>query len=223
VLKVVLAHNIAIRHSVVSAHLASFIGGLTASLQQSAAAAADADELFETRLIVALTGLGQMPQLPSIDRLIDTGMLDLLQADKAAIDRIAGQIIAASAYGTAVPTISVRLRQRLVEGMSVWLLDFARKYRLDNVALVMRCLTYLGEVRAGDDAMRFLIAQHHPSGHFGFFGPEAARARRVSHAWDEAALLQLPMTLACLWSLGECRDHEFRLLRSANGRMVSRS
>lgn len=214
-LRVVLAHTIAARHGVTCARLAAFVSGLTASLPQPAEDAAASDDLFETRLLIALAGLGQMPRLPSLDTLLDVGTLDLLQADEPTIHRIAAQVIAASAHGTCEPVIGTPLRRRLVEVMSVWLLDFARGYRLDNVALVMRSLRCLGKPPAVHDAMQFLLAQHHSSGHFGFFGPEAARAKRLLPGWDEAGSLQLPMTFACLWALSECGDHGFHLLGAA--------
>jgi hypothetical protein len=214
-LRVVLAHTIASRHGVGCEGLAAFVGGLVASLPQPGHDAAADDDLFETRLIIALTGLGQMPRLPSLDTLLDIGILDLLNADQPAIHRVAGQVMAASAYGTREPVVGVPLRQRLIQVMSVWLLDFARGYRLDSVALVMRSLASLGESLAVHDASRFLLAQHHPSGHFGFFGPEAAHANQLSPTWDEVASLQLPVTFACLWALSECNDHGFRLLTNA--------
>jgi len=214
-LRVTLAHTIAARHGVACESLTAFVGGLAASLPQPVEDATGGDDLFETRLLIALAGLGQMPRLPCLDKLIDATTLDLLQADELTIQRIAGQVIAASAYSTCELMVSTPLRQRLIEVLSVWLLDFARGYRLDNVAFVMRSLGCLGESSAVRDAMRFLLAQHHPSGHFGFFGPEAARAKRLSPTWDEAASLQLPVTFACLWALSECSDRSFQLLGAA--------
>jgi len=210
--RVMLGHTIMIRNGVACDTLTAFVDGLVASLPAPPEDVAGGDDLFETRLLVALAGLGQMPRLPCLDTLIDATTLDLLQADDLTIHGVVSQVITGSAYGTREPVISTSFRRRLIEVMSVWLLDFARCYRLDNVAFVMRSLGCLGESSAMLDAMRFLLAQHHPSGHFGFFGPEAARAKRLSPTWDEAASLHLPVTFACLWALSECGNGSFRLL-----------
>lgn len=214
-LRVTLAHTIATRHGVDCEGLAAFAGDLAASLPPPTEDAAGRDDLFETRVLIALAGLGQMPRLLCLDTQIDATTLGLLQADELTTQRVAGQVIAESAYGTREPVISTPLRRRLIAVMSVWLLDFARGYRLDNVALMMRSLRCLDEPSAMGDAMRFLLAQQHPSGHFGFFGPEAARATRLSPTWDEAASLQLPVTFACLWALSECGDRSFQVLGNA--------
>lgn len=213
-LRVVLAHAITARHDVASASLGAFVSGLAASLP-SPQNPAPFDDMSETRVIVALAGRGPVPCLPSLDSVLDAGMLDLLQADEVAVHRVASQVMTATAYGTCEPKISTLLRRRLIEVLPVWLLDFARRYRLDNVALVMRSLNSLGESSAVHDALGFLLAQQHPSGHFGFFGPEAGRARRLSPDWCEAESLQLPMTFGCLWAISESIGHGFRLLGTA--------
>jgi hypothetical protein len=112
--------------------------------------------------------------------------------------------------------IASTAREILCAVVGVWLLDSARGYKLDRVALLARTLAYLGAARGAptQQAVAFLLAQQHPTGCFGFFGPEVARARVKEPDFKESIELYLPTTLACLWALAECHATEFRLMAS---------
>src|SRR5262249_8823196 len=173
-------------------------------------------DLLEARLILGLRGLCAAPTRPVLGVQDLGSALELLQADDERINRVVSRVTAASAYGTAEVVASSSARDMLGTATGVWLLDSSRRYKLDRVASLTRTLAYLEAVRStpGREALDFLLAQQHPTGRFGFFGPEVMHARRTTPGFEEYVELYLPVTLACLWALAESHTGGFRLLTS---------
>jgi len=216
-LRTTLARGVLRCNGVSCSILDMFTNGLARSLAaRGEEEDADRAELCETRLLLSLQGMGSPPPRQALDGVTLGTMLELLQASEPVIQEIATRIALASAYGTGDLVMTSETREMLTTSLSVWLLDFARKYKLDLVSLLVRSLAYLGvaDHAPARQAVAFMLAQLHPAGRFGFFGPEVARAHKKEGSFDESVELYLPTTLACMWALAECRDPAFRLVAS---------
>lgn len=211
--QVLLGYGILNRHGARSRHLGVFVGGLAQSLETGEAS--PAVDLYEVRFLLARLGLGPVPDALPIREKDIPPPVELLQADDETIRAVILRVAAASSYGTDDAILDPGPREKLSAVIPAWLIDLARRYGLDRVAQLIRTLEYLGTggEAPSREAVRFLVAQQHPSGRFGFFGPEAAIARAETPAWDETRELSIPMALACLWTLAECRS-TFRLMTS---------
>ena len=103
--------------------------------------------------------------------------------------------------------------EELLTGLAM---TFFRKYDLVMGCRILRSLGYLvGNCKAMDTCLDFLRLHQRIEGSFGFFGPE--KYRLVSSTAEKFSLeldLILPITIECLWTLGEGNDHRWRLYQT---------
>jgi hypothetical protein len=216
-LRVSLCYGILKRLKVECVVLETFINGLAESLVDCVEEVGPGyTEMLNTRLLLSFHGLSPAPPRQTLKGDDLGNMLNLLQADEPMIQDVATRVAVASRYGTAEVDLEPGVRETLCTVMEVWVLDLARKYKLERVALIVRSLAYLGAAHHAqrEETLSFLLAQQHPTGRFGFFGPEVALARSKDFGFDESAQLHLPTTLACMWALAEYHGTKFRLMAS---------
>lgn len=89
-----------------------------------------------------------------------------------------------------------------------------RNYELAPAARLLRLHEYLAASHAiarRDDLYHNLCTHHRAHGPFGWYGPEAARLRKLSPALQADLEFYLPATLECLWTLAERSLDNWRL------------
>jgi uncharacterized protein DUF6895 len=92
-----------------------------------------------------------------------------------------------------------------------------RQYNFLTACKLLRALVYLGaaEGEPYHDCVRFLLLNQRSEGAFGFFGPEEGKLRnRAPEGFSADLDLYLPVTVSCLWALGEGPGRGWRLYAS---------
>jgi hypothetical protein len=167
--------------------------------------------LAEHRLILAAAaGLPAPPRLALEEVLSAAGGIQL--ESESDIDDLARRISSWAAYG---------LHPVELPPDAAWVVDVLagaaqhalKAHDLSRAASLTRVLSYLGD--AGREAAReccaYMLVLQRPSGAFGLSGPEVAGLARSVPGFSATDDLVLPVTLDCLWALGEGLGDGWRL------------
>jgi hypothetical protein len=153
------------------------------------------------------------------DQKLDGGCR-LLRAGKDGIRDACDLIAAATHFGQIHPRTNTLFEEDLGHLLSIILLQALRDYDLELGAMLVRALTYLRVPRtqAVDDALEFLVSQQQADGRFGYFAMEVEAMERAGQpsSSDPSLSLYLPITVSCLWTLGEALVPDFNLFTLPN-------
>jgi hypothetical protein len=170
--------------------------------------------LMDKRILLYSAGLLPRPPTAPADG-VQVLLEDLrLSASAEVIDALTLQLECLAGWGTR--SIDAELiAASLGDVLAGFAVQRLRNYDLISAARLLRLLEYLAEsrimVRRGDLYRGLLYVHHRAHGPFGWFGPEAAKLRKLSSSLLEDIELYLPATLECLWTLAEVSAEDWRL------------
>jgi hypothetical protein len=168
-------------------------------------------ELMEKRVLFWAAGLLPQPRFPGLDDVLSDPQ-PVPVDDPSSVDELVERLNACVGYGTR-PVEPERGFLWIVDLLTGVTVHNLRVYDLSKASHVIRLLSALGPtgLDAARECVRYLLLQQHPSGSFGFFGPESGELARSVPGFTPSIDLQLPVMLDCLWALGECVHHPWRL------------
>jgi hypothetical protein len=169
--------------------------------------------LMDKRILLYNVGLLPRPSTVPAD-----GVRELLEdfrlsASAEVIEALTLQLECLSGWGTQLVDADV-VAPWLGNMLAGFAVQRLRNYDLISAARLLRLLEYLAASRIiarRDDLYSGLFIQHRKHGPFGWYGPEAARPRKLSSPLLEDMELYLPTTLECLWTLAEVSMGDWRL------------
>jgi hypothetical protein len=167
--------------------------------------------LIEKRVLFWAAAL--LPEPPFLD--LDDVLSDLRPIpmdDPSSVDKLVSRLDSCVGYGTKPVELESRLLW-LVDLLTAFAMHDLRVNDLSRASHVIRVLSNLGSagLRAARECSRYLLLQQHPSGSYGFLGSESGELSRSLPGFSPLIDLQLPVMLDCLWALGECLCHPWRL------------
>ena len=171
--------------------------------------------LCEKRLVLHAFGLHPPPKLVDASRVEEMARVLPLVASTDDVEALLSAINSCTAFGT---------RHVELEDPSGFIRDalcglathYLRRYDLPMGCKFVRAAQYLGFDDEGTikDCSSFIYLQQRPGGAFGLLGPEEVELRTASPEAGPELDLCLPVTLACLWTLGEAEERRWRLFHS---------
>lgn len=164
-------------------------------------------------VLLARLGYAHRPNMQSVG--LDCLCHDpfgLLRADANDVRAMCRRIAAATEFGLIPLRGNAIERQKLSQALTAILLHSLRDYNLSLGVVVLRTIAYLRRpIRPPlDSAVTFLLGQQHDDGKFGYLAEDYTRDSS-DPGFDLVAELHLPLTVACLWTLGEVLVPGFRL------------
>jgi hypothetical protein len=194
--------------------LHDFLSRATEVLNETSAADALTDmSLCEKRVLLHSLGLHPAPTMLSYSEVVEFARTIPLSASVDNIEELLLRINSFTAYGTQRVTLdsSDIWIQELLAGLAT---HFFRQYDLMMACKLLRAMCYLDvtESHYSDAFIKFLPLHQRPKGAFGFFGIEESTLRKTMPQTFSLDLdLYLPVTVGCLWALGEASDNRWRL------------
>jgi hypothetical protein len=128
-----------------------------------------------------------------------------LSASAEVIDALTLQLECLTGWGTRLVDAEL-IAPSLGEILAGFAVQRLRNYDLIPAARLLRLQEYLVASRIiarRDDLYNVLCMHHRTKGPFGWYGPEAAKLRKLSPVLLEDTEFYLPTTLECLWTLAE--------------------
>jgi hypothetical protein len=192
--------------------LTTFTRRAHAALAAEAPESAEADlSLAEKRLYFHAAGVLDAPPRFDVPDLL-TYARALRLDDQGAFDELVARVNSCAAYGTEAIELPPDSGW-LVELLTGVALHWVRVYDLARASQAIRALAYLDAAgaQAARDICTYLLIEQQPAGAFGSFGPESGPLEESIPNFSLELDLQLPVTLDCLWTLGESLGRPWRL------------
>jgi hypothetical protein len=171
--------------------------------------------LCEKRVLLHVMGLHPRPGRIDCSEVRDFARALPLTDPQSCVDELLLRIHSYTLFGTS----SVEMKHSdhwIAELLSGLAMTFFRKYDLLMGCRILRSLGYLvGDRKATDTCLDFLSLHQRVEGSFGFFGPE--KYGLLNTTAEKSSLevnLTLPITIECLWTLGEGNDPRWRLYQT---------
>lgn len=193
-----------------------FLRRAVMALNGSPAGDAIADMLLcEKRVLLHVMGLHPCPGRIDFSEVRDFARTLPLTDPQSCVDELLLRIHSYTLFGTS----SVELKQSdywIAELLTGLAMTFFRKYDLLMGCRILRSLGYLvGDCKATDTCLDFLSLHQRVEGSFGFFGPEQYGLLNTTAEKSSLEVnLTLPITIECLWTLGEGNDPRWRLYQT---------
>jgi hypothetical protein len=165
-------------------------------------------ERYEACLLLHRLGYLPAPTLPV--SIWPDNLFALLTGEEEQLHAVATQIAVQTDYGAC----SIEVPIGLPTVLQASALQLLKTYEFRLGCLLLRALVYIGEreTLAMRTARAFIIENQEIDGSFGFLAPEitALSAKSIDY---NSLNLQLPVTLACLWTLAETNPKPYSLHR----------
>jgi len=184
------------------------------SILRRADPALEADpSLMDKRILLYSANI--LPRPPTVSADGVRVLLDnfRLSASTEVIDALTLQLECLTGWGTRLVDAEI-IAPSLGEIFAGFAVQRLRNYDLISAARLIRLQEYLAASRIiarRDDLYNALCMQHRSHGPFGWYGPEAAKLRKVSPVLLEDTEFYLVTTLECLWTLAERSIDGWRL------------
>jgi hypothetical protein len=161
--------------------------------------------LMDKRILLYSAGI--LPRYPAASADGVRVLLDKfrLSASSEVIDALTLQLECLTGWGTRLVDAEL-IAPSLGEILAGFTVRSLRNYDLIPAARLLRLHEYLATSRIiarRDDLYHVLCMHHRTQGPFGWYGPEAAKLRKLSPFLLEDTEFYLPTTLECLWALAE--------------------
>jgi len=161
--------------------------------------------LMDKRILLYSAGI--LPRSPTVSADGVRVLLDKfsLSASTEVIDALTLQLECLTGWGTRLVDAGL-IAPSLGEILAGFTVQRLRNYDLISAARLLRVQEYLAASRIivrRNDLYNVLCMHHRTQGPFGWYGPEAAKLRKLSPVLLEDTEFHLPTTLECLWTLAE--------------------
>lgn len=161
--------------------------------------------LMDKRILLYSAGI--LPRPPTVSAAGMRALLDefRLSASAEVIDALILQLECLTGWGTRLVDAEL-IAPSLADILAGFAVQRLRNYDLIPAARLLRLQEYLAASRITarrDDLYNALCMHHRAHGPFGWYGPEAAKLRKLSPVCMEDTEFCLPATLECLWTLAE--------------------
>lgn len=168
--------------------------------------------LCEKRVLLYRMGLHPIPTRVDVSEVMTFAQTLSLSEYLPAIDDLLLRIHSYAAFGTRNVELALG-DPEIGEMLSGVAMSLLRTYDLVTGCRMLRAVRYLGVGGEIFDAcVSFLFLQQRLEGSFGFFGTEERRLAKTTLQTFSADLdIYLPVTIECLWALGEGCNPEWRL------------